>query len=202
MPVSIAIVDYGIGNQASVVHALRGLGYRVKLAGSPEGLDDAQLLVLPGVGAYPAAMRSLEERGLVRYLQEQAQLGRPIIGICLGMQLLADASYEHGYTRGLSLIPGEIVPFDNGGWHIGWNTIECCNEGSLLTRANGQAFYFNHSYHYQGPKEVQVAHAGAPHSCTAIIRRHKVVGIQFHPEKSQMPGRVLLDELVRGLAHA
>lgn len=202
MAVSIAIVDYGMGNQASVVHTLRSLGYRVKLARNPEGLDDAQLLVLPGVGAYPAAMRALKERGLVHYLQEQARAGRPILGICLGMQLLAEASHEHGYTRGLSLVPGEFVPFKHGGWHIGWNTIECRANEPLLARVNGQAFYFNHSFHYQGSDEVQVARAGTPRPCAAIIRRDKIVGMQFHPEKSQLPGRILLEELVTGLTDA
>jgi glutamine amidotransferase len=202
MPVSIAIVDYGVGNQASVVHTLRSLGYRVRLSATPQGLDDAQLLVLPGVGAFPAAMRVLEERGLVSYLQEQARSGRPILGICLGMQLLAEASHEHGYTQGLSLLPGDFVPFANGGWHIGWNTIDCDAAASWLKACHGQAFYFNHSYYYRGPDHVQVARAGAPHHCAAIIRHEKVVGVQFHPEKSQQSGRVLLEELITGLTHA
>lgn len=202
MPISIAIVDYGMGNQASVVHTLRSLGYRVKLAASAEGLDDAQLLVLPGVGAFPAAMQALEERGLTDYLSQQAQEGRPILGICLGMQLLTQASHEHGHTRGLGLIPGEFVPFPDGGWHIGWNTIACRQEDALVARANGEAFYFNHSFHYQGPHDFEIARAGEPRPCAAIIRHGRVVGMQFHPEKSQASGRLLLQDLITGLTHA
>ncbi len=198
---SIAIVDYGMGNQASVVHTLRSLGHRVKLAASAEGLDDAQVLVLPGVGAFPAAMQALTERGLVDYLRQQAHAGRPILGICLGMQLLAEASHEHGYTHGLGLIQGEFVPFHNGGWHIGWNTISC-SDAPLVKRVDGQTFYFNHSFHYQGPAQFQLACAGEPRACAAIIRSGKVVGMQFHPEKSQASGRVLLQGLITGLTDA
>ncbi len=198
---SIAIVDYGMGNQASVVHTLRNLGYRVKLAATAEGLDDAKVLVLPGVGAFPAAMHALVERGLADYLRQQAQAGRPILGICLGMQLLADASYEHGYTRGLGLIPGEFVSFPNGGWHIGWNTISCVDD-PLVAKVDGQAFYFNHSFHYQGAASFQLARAGEPRPCAAILRSGKVVGMQFHPEKSQASGRVLLEYLINGLTDA
>ncbi len=201
-PCSIAVVDYGMGNQASVVHTLRALGYRVKVAAAPEELDDADLMVLPGVGAFPAAMQALQQRGLVDYLKEQAQRYRPILGICLGMQLLTEASHEHGYCTGLGLIPGEFVPFSNGDWHIGWNTIECRREDALLVHSDGQAFYFNHSFHYQGPEHFQLAYAGEPRPCAAIIRNGNVVGMQFHPEKSQAPGRTLLQDLISGLPHA
>lgn len=202
MPVSIAIVDYGMGNQASVVNTLRSLGYRVKLADSPAGLDDSQLLVLPGVGAFPAAMKALKERGLVDYLRQQGQQGRPILGICLGMQLLAEASHEHGQTAGLGLIPGEFVPFEREGWHIGWNTIACAPGADLVRRLDGEAFYFNHSFHYRGPDQFQLARAGEPRPCAAIIQVAKVVGVQFHPEKSQAPGRLLLQDLINGLTDA
>ncbi|AON56548.1 imidazole glycerol phosphate synthase subunit HisH [Herbaspirillum seropedicae] len=201
-PISVAIVDYGMGNQASVANTLRRLGYRVKLAASPEGLDQAHLLVLPGVGAFPAAMQALHQRGLVDYLQEQARQDRPILGICLGMQLLAEASAEHGHTNGLGLIPGQFLPFGEDGWHIGWNTIACRRGNALVQRVDGEAVYFNHSFHYHGPEEFQLARAGAPRPCAAIIGHRRVVGIQFHPEKSQAAGRILLQDLINGLIHA
>lgn len=199
---SIAIVDYGMGNQASVVHTLRSLGYRVKVAADPAGLDDAQLLVLPGVGAYPAAMSELHKRGLAAYLKQQARLGRPVLGICLGMQLLAEASYEHGYTAGLGLIPGEFTAFGDNGWHIGWNTIECQVDVPMLACGHGQAFYFNHSLAFSGSPEATIAHAGPPRPCAAIIRNGSAVGIQFHPEKSQAAGRALLESIINGMTHA
>jgi glutamine amidotransferase len=165
-------------------------------------LKGTDILMLPGVGAFPAAMQALHQRGLVGYLQEQARAQRPILGICLGMQLFASASYEHGYTAGLDLIPGEIVAFANHGWHIGWNTLECMQQDPLVQPSDGQAFYFNHSFHYQGPTEYQLAMARHPSAFAAVIRRGNVVGIQFHPEKSQVAGQALLRNLIAGLAHA
>lgn len=200
--ITIGIVDYGMGNHASVTHSLRDIGFRVRISKEPAELDLVDALVLPGVGGFPAGMSALYERGLVAYLQEQARLQRPIIGICLGMQLLASASHEHEYTAGLDLIPGEIVPFADHGWHIGWNTLECMGNYPLLTSSDGQAFYFNHSFCYQGPAEYQVAVARHPSAFAAAIRRGSVVGLQFHPEKSQAAGKVLLKNLVMGLVHA
>ena len=198
----IGIVDYGMGNHASVAHSLRELGFRVRASKEGAELDAVDALVLPGVGAFPAAMRALHEHGLVSYLREQARLQRPIIGICLGMQLLASASNEHQYTVGLDLIPGEIVPFSDHGWHIGWNTLECIQSDRLLRPSDGQAFYFNHSFYYRGPSEYQLAIARHPSEFAAVIRRGSVVGLQFHPEKSQTTGRVLLNNLISGLVDA
>ncbi len=199
---SIGIVDYGMGNHASVAHCLRDLGFRVRSSHEIAELDSVDALVLPGVGAFPTAMRALHARGLVAYLQEQARQQRPIIGICLGMQLLASASHEHQYTAGLNLIPGEIVGFAEHGWHIGWNTLECTQADRLFTPSDGQAFYFNHSFLYRGPAEYQLAIARYPTEFGAIIRRGSVVGLQFHPEKSQAAGRVLLQNLLSGLLNA
>lgn len=199
---TVGIIDYGMGNHASVAHSLRDLGYRVRVSAGIESLNGADILLLPGVGAFPAAMKALHERNLVSYLQEQAELQRPILGICLGMQLLTSASYEHEFTAGLNLIPGEVVAFADHGWHIGWNTLECTQHDPLLQPSNGQTFYFNHSYHYQGPAEYQVATARHPSAFAAVIRRDNIVGIQFHPEKSQATGKVLLKNLIAGLVHA
>lgn len=200
--VTVGIIDYGMGNLASVAHSLRDLGFRVRLGKRADELDSTDVLILPGVGAFPAAMHTLHQQGLVTYLQEQARVQRPIIGICLGMQLLTSASREHQYTAGLELIPGEIVPFAGGGWHIGWNTLECSPNDPVLRLSDGQAFYFNHSFYYQGPAEYQVATARHPSPFAAVIRRGKVIGLQFHPEKSQMAGRALLQRLIQEVAHA
>jgi len=199
---TVGIIDYGMGNHASVTHSLRDLGFRVQVSAEVEVLNGTDVLLLPGVGAFPAAMQALHQRGLVGYLQEQARTQRPILGICLGMQLLASASDEHEYTAGLDLIPGEIVVFADHGWHIGWNTLECTQQDPLVQPSDGQAFYFNHSFHYQGPTEYQVATARHPSAFAAVIRRGSVVGLQFHPEKSQIAGKVLLKNLIAGLVHA
>jgi glutamine amidotransferase len=202
MPLTVGLIDYGMGNHASVTHSLRQLGFRVRVSDEPEALDTTDVLLLPGVGAFPAAMRELHRRGLVGYLQEQARARRPIVGICLGMQLLTSASWEHEHTAGLDLVPGEIIPFSDGGWHIGWNTLEVIQTDPLLLGSDGQAFYFNHSLHYRGPDEFQFARTRHAAPFASIIRRGNVVGLQFHPEKSQLAGRMLLRNLIEGLANA
>ena len=199
---TVGVVDYGMGNQASVIHALCDIGFRVRVTADIEVLNEVDVLLLPGVGAFPSAMHALHECGLVGYLQEQACKQRPIIGICLGMQLLASGSHEHRYTVGLNLVPGEIMPLEGSKWHIVWNTIECAQHDELLMPSDGQAFYFNHSFCYQGPNEYILGISRHLTTITSVIRRGSVVGLQFHPEKSQAAGRVLLKNLIEGLCHA
>lgn len=199
---TVGIIDYGIGNHASVAHSLRDIGFRVRVSADMEVLNEVDILLLPGVGAYPSAMRALHERGLVHYLQDQAREQRPIIGICLGMQLLASASHELHYTVGLDLIPGEVVPLTEPKWHIGWNTIECVQDDPLFGPSDGQAFYFNHSFMYQGPAEYQVCVSRHPTPIPSVIRRGNIIGLQFHPEKSQAAGKALLKNIISRLAHA
>jgi len=191
-----------MGNHASVVHSLRELNYRVRVSNDRAVLNEADVLVLPGVGAFPSGMKALHSLSLVSYLQEQARLQRPIIGFCLGMQLLADASYEHQYTTGLGLIPGEVVPLINPQWHIGWNSVECVLQDPLFQPSDGQVFYFNHSFAYRGPSEYQIGLSRHHNTFPSVIRRGSVVGLQFHPEKSQGPGKALLKSLISGLSHA
>lgn len=199
---TIGIVDYGVGNHSSVRHALHQIGYRCRIASDPAVLNDCDLLVLPGVGAFRPAMEALQERKLDSYLKQQVERGRPMLGFCLGMQLLAAGSHENGFTRGLGVVPGEVVPFDNGSWHIGWNTIELSAPDVLFEGSDGEAFFFNHSYVYQGPAEHQVCRTNAGREFTSVLRRARVAGLQFHPEKSQSAGRALLLRLIEGLCDA
>lgn len=199
--ISIGIIDYGMGNHASVINSLRDIGFRVKVSKTPDELDLVDVLVLPGVGAFPAGMSALYERDLVVYLKEQALLQRPFVGICLGMQLLASSSREHQFTAGLDLIPGEIVPFSSNSWHIGWNTMECVGNDSILALSDNQVFYFNHSFYYEGPAEYQLAIARHHLVFPAAIRLGSIVGIQFHPEKSQEAGKALLKNLITALVY-
>lgn len=200
--ITVGVIDYGMGNHASVTHSLRALGFRVCVSSEVGVLNSTKVLVLPGVGAYPAAMQELSRRNLIGYLQDEARVQRPIMGICLGMQLLASASLEHGCTEGLGLIPGQVIPLVKSKWHIGWNTIECTRPDSLVAPSDGEAFYFNHSFCYQGPEEYQLCITRHPAPVTSVIRRGSVVGVQFHPEKSQAAGRVLLKNLITGLVDA
>ena len=196
---TIGIVDYGMNNLASVWRALHGLGYRCRVSDDIEALSEADLLLLPGVGAFPAAMAALRERGLVDYLQTQGRLGRPLIGICLGMQLMADVSTEHKLTAGLGLIPGRVDAFDHGRWHIGWNSMEVVRDDELIKPSDGQSFYFNHSYVFHAPTEYQIGVARLDDTIATVVRRDNIVGLQFHPEKSQHAGRQLLRNVIEGL---
>ena len=134
---TIGILDYGVGNHASVWRALHGLGYRCRVSADTDVLDATDLLVLPGVGAFSAAMKALHEHDLAEYLKAQSRAGKPIVGLCLGMQLLADESLEHGLTAGLGLIPGQVVPFEQARWHIGWNSIEVVGEDPMFRARPG-----------------------------------------------------------------
>jgi imidazole glycerol-phosphate synthase subunit HisH len=200
--ITVGIVDYGVGNHASVRHTLNELGLRCRTGDEPAVLDSCDVLLLPGVGAFRPAIEALRSRALDRYLLERTDRGRPLLGICLGMQLLAQASHEDGFTHGLGLVPGEVVELPPPHWHIGWNTIEQVQVDPLFQGSDGQAFYFNHSYAYRGPIEYQICRTTAGDEFASGIRRGRVVGVQFHPEKSQAAGRALLLQLVVGLCDA
>lgn len=196
---TIGIVDYGVGNHTSVWRALHALDYRCRVSSEPEVLDQTDLLVLPGVGAFAAAMNSLHQHNLVEYLLERSRVGQPIVGLCLGMQLLADASEEHGLTSGLGLIPGIVRPFSQGRWHIGWNMIEAVGDDPMFRMSDRESMYFNHSYVFEAPAEYQACVARVERPFPVAVRRANLVGLQFHPEKSQDAGRALLRDVVEGL---
>ena len=170
-----------------------------KFSGDPDVLEGADLLILPGVGAFPPAMAALASAGLDRYVVERAHAGKPVVGICLGMHMLLDTSEEHGSTAGLGLIPGKVRQIADNRWHIGWNTLEVTARDPLLQPSDGQSFYFNHSYAIDVPREYRRAIARMPDPVTAVIRRGSIAGLQFHPEKSQGAGQAMLRNLVEGL---
>ncbi len=201
--ITAALVDYGAGNLASMARALTNLGLRCKVSRDPAVLATADLLVLPGVGAFPAAMTALHQHGLVDVIVDRARAGQPLLGICLGMQLLADSSSEHGHSAGLGLVPGQVTALPQARWHIGWNALQVRDDEPLLRRSHGQALYFNHAYAYSRPGPHSVATARLDDSqaapITVAVRRGNVVGLQFHPEKSQAAGQQLLRDVVDGL---
>lgn len=197
---TIGIVDYGVGNHMSVWRTLHKLDYRCRVSDQADILSEVDAVVLPGVGAFGAAMAELHRRDLVEFLRTQSRLGKPIIGLCLGMQLLADASREHGLTAGLGLIPGEVVPFDDAErWHIGWNTIEAVGDDAMFRESDGKSMYFNHSYIFDAPREYRACVARTGRPFVVGVRRANLVGLQFHPEKSQSAGQVLLRNVIEGL---
>lgn len=200
---TVAIVDYGVGNHTSVLRTFQALGHRCRVSSDREILVASDVLVLPGAAAFPAAMSALHQHNLVGYLQDLVRQGKPLIGLCLGMQLLADESLEHGITTGLGLIPGRVRPLSGMDWHIGWNSLETVQHDPLMSPSDGESFYFNHSLVFDVPAAYQAAICRARESSfTVAVRRGNVVGLQFHPEKSQAAGKQLLSRLVEGLGHA
>ena len=194
---TVALVDYGMGNRRSVEKALEHVGARVVRTAEREVIGAADAIVLPGVGAFPEAMRRLAARGLVELIRERAHAGVPLLGICLGMQLLFDASDEHEGAAGLGLLAGTVGRLRAPGLkipHIGWNTVTFTRR-SPLTEGLGEAaaFYHVHSFACRPHEETDVLGLGEyGEPFVSIVERGNVVGAQFHPEKSSLDGLALL----------
>ena len=197
----IVIIDYGVGNLRSVQNGFAEAGYTTVISGDPRDLEAADGLVLPGVGAFGRAMDNLRRDGLDRIVLRQVRKGVPLLGICVGLQLLFDSSEELGLHRGLGLIPGEVVKFSGELKipQIGWNQLEIRREHPLLAGVeDGDYFYFVHSFHAR-PHNPQVvlaeSHYGIPF--TAVVQKENIFGIQFHPEKSSRLGLKILQNYGR-----
>ncbi len=207
------VVDYGVGNLFSVRRALEHCGADVTLTDDPRTILHAPRLVLPGVGAFADGMRGLEERGLISVLREYADSGRPFLGICLGMQMLASVSEEFGEHRGLGIIPGRVTAIPNTGMdgalhkipHIGWAALEQPERatdwsGSILAGLKpGDSVYLVHSYAVV-PEDDEHRLADCFYDgrrISAAIRKGLVYGCQFHPEKSGSVGLRILDQFLR-----
>jgi len=190
-----AIVDYGMCNLGSVARAVEECGGRAVVTDDPMTLQDATHIILPGVGAFPDAMENLRTRGLDVALREQAANGAiPILGLCLGMQLMATKGYEGRETEGLNLIPGEVLrldPVDRSERvpHMGWNEVIVSRESPLLAGvATGDDFFFVHSFHFTCESEYILATTQYADGFVSIVGNGRVFGTQFHPEKSQRIG--------------
>ena len=199
----IAIADYGIGNLGSVTKAFRHAGAEVVLTGDPDVLRSADALVLPGDGAFGATMEEVTRRGLVPVLRETVAAGKPLLGICIGMQLLFEESEEHGRHEGLGFLRGRVRRFDDGLSvpHMGWNRLRARRPHPLLDGlADGAYVYFVHSYFCDAPDEVVIATSDYGRDFPAVVGRDNVLGVQFHPEKSQAVGLRMVESFVRSLA--
>jgi imidazole glycerol phosphate synthase glutamine amidotransferase subunit len=199
---NVTILDYGVGNFSSVMSTIRRIGHRCRVSSDRDILTESDVLILPGVGAFPTAMEHLTRTGLDEFVKARAEAGQPLIGLCLGMQLLADESVEYQTTPGLRLVPGRVVPLDQAPWHIGWNTIQNVSSDPLMESSDGRAVYFNHSYVFDTPAEFHLCTTRLTAPFASGVRRGNVVGLQFHPEKSQDAGREILSSLIEGLCRA
>jgi imidazole glycerol-phosphate synthase subunit HisH len=194
----IAIVDYGMGNQRSVLNAFDAVGADALLVAEPDAVLAAERVVLPGVGAFRDAIAALRERGLAQAVRHAAAAGRPILGLCLGMQLLASRSTEFGDHEGLDLIPGSVDRLQTAPGlripHVGWNDLAVKADSPILAGLGPEpTFYYVHSYefHPDDPAMVTgVTDYGRP--VTATVGSGNVHGVQFHPEKSADDGLTLL----------
>lgn len=198
----IAIVDYGVGNLFSLSSSLKALGIESELTADPTRLQQADHVILPGVGAFGDAMKKLQATGLDQAVEQLAASGKPLLGICLGMQLLFDSSEEFGQQAGLGLIPGRVVSLkeafeqkeiDLKVPHIGWNPITIKQTSPLLKNIQEQdQFYYVHSFYATDCESHLVATSEYGVSVPGIVAKDNVYGTQFHPEKSGKVGLALL----------
>ena len=198
---NIAIIDYGVGNLRSIEKAFAATGNNAVISNNIEVLQEARALVLPGVGAFGACMNALVANGFDRVVLERARQGVPLMGVCVGMQMLFEESSEFGKTKGLGLLRGGVRRFDDDLRvpHVGWNQVNQRHQHPLFAGiADGSFFYFVHSYFCE-PIESQVVIGETDYGAgyASVVARDNICGVQFHPEKSQASGLQLLGNLAR-----
>ena len=193
----IGIIDYGVGNLFSLCSSCKAIGEEAFVSGDAEELAKADRLLLPGVGAFEDAAKKLRDSGMAEFVRAQAARGKPLLGICLGMQLLFERSYEYGCHEGLGLLKGQVVPMEGRLPkelkipHMGWNALDV-RRGTLLEGLNGQYVYFVHSFFAENCEDSlsAVTEYGIP--ITAAVEQGNIYGCQFHPEKSGNVGLSIL----------
>ena len=193
----IGIIDYGVGNLFSLCSSCASIGEEVFVSGDADQLAKADRLILPGVGAFEDAAKKLRDTGMADFVRSQAAEGKPLLGICLGMQLLFEKSYEYGCHEGLGLLKGQVVPMEGKLPanlkipHMGWNALEV-KGGTLLEGLDGQYVYFVHSFFAENCEDslAAVTEYGIP--ITAAVEKGNIYGCQFHPEKSGNVGMRIL----------
>ena len=194
MKLKIGLIDYGLGNWSSISKCFRNLGYKIIISSDLEALEQTDIILLPGVGAFKPAIQSMKLRNIDSFLKDMAKINKPIIGICLGMQLLGQSSEENGEAEGIGLIPGRVIKLFKGKSHIGWNDVISKNHNIK------NQYYFNHSYGYKVSSEFSVGTSNFENVYfTSILKYKNIIGCQFHPEKSQMNGTKLLNYLLKDL---
>ena len=193
----IGIIDYGVGNLFSLCSSCKAIGEEAFVSGDASQLAKADRLILPGVGAFEDAARKLNDSGMAEFVRQQAASGKPLLGICLGMQLLFEKSYEYGCHEGLGLLKGQVVPMEGKLPanlkipHMGWNALDV-RRGTLLEGLSGQYVYFVHSFFAENCEDSLSAVTEYGISITAAVEKGNIFGCQFHPEKSGNVGLSIL----------
>lgn len=195
----VAIIEYGMGNVASVQKALRFLNVESIVTTDFEVINQSKYIILPGVGSFRQAMENLEQRNLITFLKDKVAEGKPFLGICLGMQLLAEKGYEDGLTEGLGFIEGEVIRIPESNLpvpHIGWNNISI-RIPQYFDRLTDNNFYFVHSYFFNAKNIDDIAATvNYGSDLVAVVQKNNVFGTQFHPEKSQTAGLQVLKNFI------
>ncbi len=197
----IGIVDYNMGNLASVINAFAKVGADAKLESDPSKLAQYDKLILPGVGAFGDAMEHLQSNGMDEAVKAFALSGKPLLGICLGMQLLFESSEEFGSTEGLGLIPGKVVAFDKGKFdhpqkvpHMGWNELFVQHDTSIFSGLNNDFYlYFVHSFHAICDDKYTIGKTHYGYEFVSAVQNGNIYGIQPHPEKSHKNGLKIIE---------
>ncbi|MEC9485319.1 MAG: imidazole glycerol phosphate synthase subunit HisH [Candidatus Izemoplasma sp.] len=192
------IIDYKVGNIGSISRGLERAGIEAKISSEASDIEQADILFLPGVGAFKDAMQDLEKTGLIPLIKTHVKNGKLLVGICLGMQLLFDSSTEYGQTEGLGFITGNVIYLDINKKvpHMGWNELLFNQEDNILKNINESDYvYFVHSYYADTPSENVIAYTDYEINIPAIVRKDNVIGMQFHPEKSGQVGLKLLQAI-------
>lgn len=190
----ILIIDYGVGNDQSVINALESLGYDFLVSNKKKDVENAKVFILPGVGAFGEAMKNLEKFKITQLLKHQVlKKKKPILGICLGFQVFADWSEENGFHKGLGFIKGGVVRFkEKKGFrvpHVGWNTIQIIKKDPLFSKLKDSSnFYFDHSYYLKCDRKYTSATCDYGKEVVVAVQKDNIFGVQFHPEKSQNNG--------------
>ena len=193
----IGIIDYGVGNLFSLCSSCKAIGEEAFVSGDAEELAKADRLILPGVGAFEDAAKKLRDYGMAEFVRAQAAQGKPLLGICLGMQLLFERSYEYGCHEGLGLLKGQVVPMEGRLPkelkipHMGWNALDV-RRGTLLEGLSGQYVYFVHSFFAENCDDSLSALTEYGIPITAAVEKGSIYGCQFHPEKSGNVGLSIL----------
>ncbi len=201
----IGIVDYNMGNLASVINAFAKVGADTALESDPSKLDNYDKLILPGVGAFGDAMEHLKENGMDEAVKVFAATGKPLLGICLGMQLLFESSEEFGTTKGLGLIPGKVVAFDEGKFdhslkvpHMGWNELFVQKETALFANMKKDFYlYFVHSFHAVCDETYAIGKTHYGYEFVSAVQNDNIYGIQPHPEKSHENGLKIIENFTK-----